>query len=262
MCNENNKKSIVKAHINSNKEISTNIYEMIFVQEDISKNAKPGQFVNIYCKSEAMILPRPISICEVNTDEKTVKIVYAVVGKGTKEMSKLKKGDTIEVLGPLGNGFTIDEDSTLNIVVGGGVGTPPMLELVKRLPGKTTAFLGFRSEPYLVEEISKYATVHVATDDGKYGQKGSVIDLMNMNDAKGQIIYSCGPKPMLKALKEWANDKNILAQISLEERMGCGVGSCVGCVVKIKEDNEQGWIYKKACKDGPVFLSKEVMFDE
>ncbi len=262
MCVDNSKKKVVEAAVKDNSEIAQGIYALSFEQKEIAALTKPGQFVNIYCKSQALLLPRPISICEVDAESGLVKIVYAVVGKGTKELAEIKAGDTVKVLGPLGNGFRLDPSVDQSILVSGGVGTPPMIELAKRLPGKITAYVGFRSEPYLIEELQKYATVHIATDDGAAGFKGNVIELMNKHEASAQMIYSCGPKPMLKALKAWSEKNGVPAQLSLEERMGCGVGSCVGCVVRIKDDSPQGWTYKKVCKDGPVFDSEEVMFDE
>jgi len=243
----------------SNKEIARDVFEMIIANETIPMETKPGQFINLYCQSGAKMLPRPISICEVNKDEKWVKIVYAVVGEGTKDFSLLQSGDSIEVLGPLGNGYTIHpcEES---ILVGGGVGTPPLVELAKKIQGKIFIYLGFRTNPYLIEELKKYGEVYVATDDGSVGHHGTVIELMKKQEVTGQQLYACGPKPMLKALQDFAIEKNIEAQLSLEERMGCGFGACVGCVCKIKADNEAGYTYKKVCKDGPVFDAKEVLF--
>ncbi|PKM94391.1 MAG: dihydroorotate dehydrogenase electron transfer subunit [Firmicutes bacterium HGW-Firmicutes-1] len=242
-----------------NNQIAEGVFEIVFESDSISSEAKPGQFVNLYSSSGSMLLPRPISICEVNPEEQWVKLVYAVVGEGTKEFSTLGKGSYIDVLGPVGNGYTI-ETCEGSILVGGGVGTPPLLELAKRIEGKKTIYLGFRSNPYLINELKKYGEVFVATDDGSEGHHGTVIELMNQTSAIGQRIYACGPKPMLKALQQWAAERNIPTQLSLEERMGCGFGACVGCVCKIKADNEVGYIYKKVCKDGPVFDAKEVLF--
>lgn len=259
MCVET-KKARESCKIIKHNEIAAGIFEMVVATTDIPKEAKAGQFVNIYCKSDARLLPRPISICEVDTKEHWLKLVYAVVGNGTKEISKLKVGEEIDVLGPLGNGYSIKEDSKVSLLVGGGVGTPPLVELAKQIKGKKMIYLGFRTEPYLVEELKKYGDVYVATDDGSVGHKGNVIELMNKTRATGDVIYSCGPSPMLSAVKDWANEKGIEAWLSLEERMGCGFGACVGCVFKIKADNENGFTYKKVCKDGPVFDAKEVLF--
>lgn len=247
----------VSCTIKSNVEFAEDIFEMLIEWKDVA-TVKPGQFVNLYCESEAMLLPRPISICEVDRETGIMKLVYAAISSGTKSFAKLKAGEEIELLGPLGNGYQIVECNE-SILVGGGVGTPPLVELAKRIKGKKSIYLGFRTNPYLVEELKKYGDVYVATDDGSMGYKGTVVKLMDQTGAMGQQLYACGPKPMLKALQVWAQEHHIEAQFSLEERMGCGFGACVGCVCKIKADNEFGYVYKKVCKDGPVFDAKEVL---
>lgn len=265
MCQDTKKKKL-NGIVVSNKQIANGIYEMVFEQPIVADKTTAGQFINLYCKSRAHILPRPISICEVDKENGTVKIVYAVVGYGTQEFSQLTKGEEVQVLGPLGNGFCVADNKENNsrmILVGGGVGTPPMLELAKSLEQDCTVVLGYRTEPYLVEEFKKYADkVLVATDDGSYGYKGTVVDLMNKESVTGDMLYACGPKPMLKALQKWCEEKDIEGQLSLEERMGCGFGACVGCVVKIRETGAEDWTYKKVCKDGPVFFAREVVFDD
>jgi dihydroorotate dehydrogenase electron transfer subunit len=256
-------KEIKHAMIQENRMIAPGMYSMTLQAEDIAKLAKPGQFVNLYCKGEARLLPRPISICEINKEEGTINLIYAVVGKGTGEFSQLEEGDTVEVLGPLGNGFMIDENKKKHIVVGGGVGTPPLLELVKHLKGEIDVYLGFRSYPILVEDFESLgARVHIATEDGSVDFKGNVLELMKKENANGDIIYACGPKPMLKAVSEWAASNDIPMQVSLEERMACGIGACVGCVCKTKKKEDKDWQHRKVCKDGPVFWHTEVIWDE
>lgn len=259
MCNEN-KRAKIESYILENGEISPGIFKMVVASNRIESTAKPGQFVNLYCREGSRILPRPISICEIDKEKNTLSLVYGVVGKGTKEFSDMKAGEYIGLLGPLGSGFKIDDQVDDHIIVGGGLGVPPLLELIKHLKGQIKVYLGFRSEPYLVEEFEKYGVkVEIATDDGSSGFKGTVVDLMRHNKESGKMIYSCGPKPMLKAVADWAMENDISAQLSLEERMGCGIGTCVGCVVRIK--NEDSWDYKKVCVDGPVFWSEEVVWD-
>jgi len=256
-------KEIKHALILDNQLIADNIYKMTLEADGIAREVKAGQFVNLYCKGEAKLLPRPISICEIDKDRGRITLVYGVVGQGTKEFSTLKAGEKIEVLGPLGNGFKIDESKAKNIIVGGGMGTPPLVELVKQLKGEKEVYLGFRSQSILLEAFKVYgANVHVATEDGSEGFKGNVLELLKKNNAKGEIIYSCGPKPMLKAIAAWAKENEIAMQVSLEERMACGIGACVGCVCKIKEKDELDWQHKKVCKDGPVFWSDEVVWDD
>lgn len=258
---EGNYKNKLTAEVLENTEIFTGIYKMIVSAVSIAESAAAGQFVNLYCKDASRLLPRPISICEVDKKTGTLIFVYDVVGKGTEEFSNMKAGDNIQLLGPLGNGFNIDNKIKEHILVGGGVGIPPLLELCKNLEGNKKVYLGFRTGNFLIEEFEKYGTeVYIATDDGSFGKKGTVVDLLEEQNVDGQMIYTCGPKPMLRAVANFARNRNISAQASLEERMACGIGTCVGCVVKIKKDNS--WEYKKVCVDGPVFLSEEILWDE
>ncbi len=247
----------------SQKEIAQNIFCMKLQCNEIAKIALPGQFINLYCKEGKMLLPRPISICEIDKEIGIVTLVYAVVGKGTKSFSRLKKGDTIKILGPLGNGFKIDKSVKIHILIGGGIGVPPLVELSKHLKGEVYAFLGFAHSPILTKELeSNGAKVFVATEDGSVGFKGNVIELLDKENIKGNMIYGCGPRPMLKAVSKWAKEKGMKAQISMEERMACGIGVCVGCTCKIKKKDEKDWQNRKICTDGPVFWSEEVIWDE
>lgn len=249
-----------KSYILENKEISPGIFKMVVASNRIESIALPGQFVNLYCKEGSRLLPRPISICEIDRDINTLTFVYGLVGKGTEEFSRMKPGEYIDLLGPLGNGFKMEKDINRHILVGGGIGIPPLLQLCKELKGEKEVYLGYRSGQFLAEEFQKHgAKVFIATDDGSFGHKGTVVDILNETKATGDMLYSCGPKPMLKAVARWAEKNGIKAQLSLEERMGCGIGTCVGCVVRIK--NEDTWEYKKVCKDGPVFYAEEVVWD-
>lgn len=257
MCNSN-KRGRISSRIVSNDSIATDVYEMIVECPEIVAQAAAGQFVNLYCHHQGRLLPRPISICEIDYDNGTLHLVYAILGNGTAEFSTYKQGEVIDVMGPFGNGFDTSYEDDV-VIVGGGVGTPPMVELAKTLKGNKTIVVGFRTEPYLVERLEKYGRVHVATDDGSVGFKGHVVALMTAQGIEGRI-YACGPTPMLKGLKAYAKEKGLKASLSLEERMGCGFGGCVGCVTKIVADSELGFTYKKVCKDGPVFLAEEVLF--
>ena len=249
-------KKVVLGKILLNDCIEKDVYKMVIQQEEAAKNVAPGQFVNLYTKSESMLLPRPISICEVGDD--TLTLVYGVVGQGTKEFSSYVAGDTIKLTTALGNGFTPAE-AAVHVLVGGGIGVPPLVELAKHLKGSKIAVIGFREAPFLVERLEELGVkVYVATDNGAHGFKGNVVDLMESEDIVGDYYYSCGPKPMLRALTSWCESKGKPVQVSLEERMGCGYGACVGCVCKTKAANEVGYEQKKVCKDGPVFLGSEV----
>jgi len=247
----------------SNQQIAPNIFDMTISAAEIVKYAKPGQFVNLYTKDSKTLLPRPISIAEIDTQNERLRLVYAVVGKGTNEFSKLKAGDSIEIMGPLGTGFTIDNNLSEHIIIAGGIGTPPMLELAKNLNGNIKAYLGFKSNPILINDFKKLGVdIHIATDDGNYGFKGTNIDLLKQENPKAQMYYACGPKIMLKAAAKWANENNLLMQVSMEERMGCGIGACVGCVCKIKQKDSEDWNNTRVCTTGPVFWSNEVVWDE
>ena len=241
----------------SQKEIGKDIFDMVLSFPKGAKEARPGQFLAMYCNDATKLLPRPISICGIDAEAGTLRVVYRIAGEGTREFSKMKQGDTLEVMGPLGNGFAMKEGKA--ILVGGGIGIPPMLELAKQLSAEKTVVLGYRDELFLKDEFEKTAEVAVATEDGSFGTKGTVIDAIRENAITGDIIYACGPMPMLKALAEYASEHDMEAQISLEERMACGIGACLGCICKTKEkDHHTNVNNSRICKDGPVFLSTEV----
>jgi len=246
-----------KTRVLSQSKIASDVYSIWLETKDIACDAKPGQFVSVYSNDGTKLLPRPISICEVNSNEGILRLVYRVVGVGTKEFSKYKSGDTVEVLGPLGNGFPLSNHSA--ILIGGGIGIPPMLELSKNLSGKKQIILGYKDELFLNDELSQYGYVYVSTEDGSRGVRGNVIDTIKANRVTGDVIYACGPAPMLKAVKSYAEENNIKAWLSLEEKMACGVGACLACVCKTKEIDEHSNVYNaRVCKEGPVFSSEEV----
>ncbi len=248
-----------RAVIVSQKCIGTDIYDMVLSFPRGAKEAKPGQFIAMYCEDGTKLLPRPISICGIDAENGTLRVVYRIAGEGTRLFSKMKEGDSLEVLGPLGNGFTMKEEKA--IIVGGGIGIPPMLELAKQLSCEKTVVLGYRDELFLKEEFDACTDVVVATEDGSCGTKGTVIDAINEANVDGAVIYACGPMPMLKALAEYAEAHDMEAQISLEERMACGIGACLGCICKTKKkDHHTNVNNQRICKDGPVFDAKEVVF--
>lgn len=254
-------KSVETANILKNKRISDNIFDMLLYCPQIAENSIAGQFVNVYTGRGEYILPRPISICEADKQKKTIRLVYQVVGSGTKIFSEFKENDSIQILGPLGNGFSLNPLGN-HVIIGGGIGIPPLLELVKNLKGNIYVFLGSRTIPVLKDEFEKYSNyVYVSSDDGSSGFHGNVMQLVNNINPSVDYIYACGPKVMLNAVSKWAYEKNIDAQISMEERMACGIGACVGCAVKIRKKDKEDWENLKVCKDGPVFLSSEVVWD-
>ena len=247
------------AKVVSQECIGTGVYSMV-IQTEAAKEAIAGQFISIYCKDKTKLLPRPISICEIHKENSTLRIVYRVVGGGTKEMSTYKAGDDIELIGPLGNGF-MQREGKKAVLIGGGIGIPPMVQLAAELKDKAPVQIvaGYRDELFLTEELESYGTLYIATEDGSRGTKGTVIDAMKAQTVEGDVIYACGPTPMLKAVKAYAHEKGMECQISLEERMACGIGACLACVCQSKDkDHHTNVNNKRICKDGPVFLAEEV----
>lgn len=244
------------AKVISQECIATDIYSM-WIKTSIAKEAKPGQFISVYTKNDAKLLPRPISICEINDEKNALRIVYRTVGYGTNEFSGYKKDDDVVILGPLGNGF--EKGNKKAILIGGGIGIPPMLQLAKELDCEKTIVLGYRDELFLNDEISKYGNVVIATEDGSTGTKGNVIDAIKAQGVEGDVIYSCGPIPMLRGIKAYARENDITAYISMEEKMACGVGACLGCVCKSKEVDDHSKVNnKRICADGPVFNAEDI----
>ena len=251
-------KKQVMAEIIRHTSLSDGIFDMTLKAEEIAKEAKAGQFISVYLNNKSKILPRPISICGIDKEAGTLRIVYRTVGDGTKELSDYKEGEMVKILGPLGNGFTQKDKKA--ILIGGGIGIPPMLELMKQLDCDKTAVLGYRdSDMFLKDEFEAVGDVVISTEDGSFGTKGNVIDAIKEQGVEGSIIYACGPTPMLRGIKAYAEEMGIEAQISMEERMACGIGACLACVCKSKDvDSHSHDHNKRVCKDGPVFDAREV----
>ena len=251
-----------KAVVTEQREIAQDIYSLWLHAEEIAKEARPGQFVSVYCQDESRILPRPISICEIDKESGRIRLVYRVAGEGTKEFSEYDSGDTLEIVGPLGNGFPLDRGYEKVFLIGGGIGVPPMVELAEQLPGKKIVISGYRGgELFLKEELSRNAELYVATEDGSAGTKGNVIDAIRENHLTADAIFACGPTPMLKALKAYAQEQGLDCYLSLEERMACGIGACLACVCKSMDIDEHTNVKnKRVCKDGPVFAAEEIDF--
>ena len=246
------------AQVISQEQLAAGIFSLV-LKTSAAKYAVPGQFISIFSNDGSKLLPRPISICEIDSEAETLRVVYRVAGKGTLEFSGLAAGDQVEVMGPLGNGFPLEGQHPM--VVGGGIGVPPMLELAKQLTGSVTAVMGYRNDDlFLTEEFTdQVAELCIATDDGSVGTHGTVVDAIRENELDADVIYACGPKPMLRALAAYAAQKGIKCYVSMEERMACGVGACLGCVCQsTKVDDHSHVNNKRVCKDGPVFLSTEV----
>ena len=252
------KKTITKVW--QQTEIAPQIFDL-WLETELAQDARPGQFVGLYPKSGAELLPRPVSICEADKTNNRLRLVYRIAGKGTKEFSHLKAGGKIAVLGVLGNGFPLGKAEGKKVfLMGGGIGIPPMLELAKAMDEKKQILLGYRNKDlFLEEDLEKYGDVYVATEDGSVGTKGTVMDIIKAYSLQADMIMACGPMPMLRAIKEYAAKQGMDAYISLEERMACGVGACLGCVCKTTEEDAHSHVHNaRICTEGPVFEAGEV----
>ena len=247
----------------SQEMLADGIFSM-WLRTEAAQTAVPGQFISMYTNDGTKLLPRPISICEIDKEEGALRVVYRVTGEntGTKQFSEAKAGDVIPVIGPLGNGFPLEKaEGKKAFLMGGGIGVPPILELSKQLKQcEKQIVMGYRdANTFLKEQFEANGTVYVSTEDGSVGTKGNVMDAIRENGLTADIIYACGPTPMLRAIKNFAEENGIECYISLEERMACGIGACLACVCKSKEKDHHTNVHnKRICKDGPVFLSTEV----
>lgn len=238
------------------KEIAPNIVEMKIQNAALAKEAKPGQFLHIKCgDSTSMPLRRPISICDVSGD--VIRFIFEVKGRGTKALFA-STDEQLDVLGPVGNGFSVDNARYQKpAVIGGGIGVYPLYFLTKQLQS-ANVYLGFRNRSLvtLEDDFNQAAKgVFVATDDGSYGHHGFALDLLkrDFENERFDVLYACGPKGMLKAIKAFAEEAGIPCQISLEERMGCGIGACLTCTCKSSDGD-----HVRVCRNGPVFWTEEV----
>ena len=247
----------------SQEMLAPDIYSM-WLQTEAASEAKPGQFISMYTNDGSKLLPRPISICEIDRAAGRLRVVYRVTGKdtGTEQFSKMSAGDTVPVIGPLGNGFPYEKAEGKRVfLMGGGIGVPPILELAKQMEcAKKQIIVGYRdAQTFLREAFEQNGELYISTEDGSVGTKGNVMDAIRENGLAADMIYACGPTPMLRAIKTYAEENGIECYISLEERMACGIGACLACVCKSKEKDHHSNVHnKRICKDGPVFLSTEV----
>ena len=255
-----------------NEEVAKNYMMMEIKSENIARKAVPGQFVHISLNEKVNgnknitndpLLRRPFSIHDVDVERGIVKILYKVVGKGTFLLSRKRANDVLSIMGPLGNGFAIKKDIAKAAIVAGGIGVAPMYFLLKALLKngvEVDFYLGAlsKSEILLVDEIKSLGVeLHVATDDGSIGEKGRVTDLLHKNLKAVDVTYTCGPKLMMREVVKIALAKGIPVQVSMEEKMACGIGACLSCVCKVK--NNEHFEYKRVCAEGPVFDGKSVM---
>ena len=247
----------------SQEQLADGIFSL-WLQTEASQEARPGQFISMYTNDGSKLLPRPISICEIDKENGRLRMVYRVTGEntGTEQFSKLTAGDTVPVIGPLGNGFPLEKAvGKKAFLMGGGIGVPPILELAKQMEcDKKQIVVGYRdAQTFLKEEFEANGELYISTEDGSVGTKGNVMHAIAENNLEADVIFACGPTPMLRAIKNYAEANGIECYISLEERMACGIGACLACVCKSKEKDHHSNVHnKRICKDGPVFLSTEV----
>lgn len=255
----------LKCKLIKKEKLIDGIYKFSVEAPEIAKSAKAGQFLEIkVSETGEPFLRRPISIFNLDKENGIVEFIFQVKGKGTELLKQREVGDMIDIMGPLGLGtFKVQEYNNVAII-GGGIGTYPLYELTKELKGKANlnVYLGFRDKTLVscekeFEEIGLNKLV-VTTDDGSYKEKGFAIDFMkkDIEEHRVDMIFACGPLPMLRAVREYAIKENIPCQISLEERMGCGIGACLGCAVKVISGKEPR--FGHVCKEGPVFDAQNV----
>lgn len=240
------------------KRLTETIYILEIDRSVISEEILPGQFFHIKCGDG--YLRRPISVCDVQ--DNILKIAFEVRGKGTRSLTELKKGDEIDILGPLGNGFKLGYEKIC--VVGGGIGVFPLLYLLRKSNGRKDAVLGFmcKDKVVLEKEFKDMCDNLIITcDDGSYGVKGFVTDSLvkHLENSKFDIVYTCGPEKMMRRVYGICKEHNIPCQVSLEERMGCGIGACLVCVCETKQ--KEGFKNIRVCKDGPCIWGDEVYYD-
>jgi dihydroorotate dehydrogenase electron transfer subunit len=235
--------------------LADGLFSLTMEAPAIAALAAPGQFVHIAC-GEGNLLRRPISICDFQGDR--IRVVYQVKGDGTKWLSTRKAGDTLDMLGPLGRGFDLSHLGEKPVFVGGGIGVPPMLACMKKARSagaNPSAILGFRTRDLVIleQDFRDVGQTDIATDDGSYGTHGFVSDLLQAHSGDFTAVCCCGPRGMLKALADIAAAAGLPCQVSMEERMGCGVGACLVCACDMADGTR-----KHVCKDGPVFDAEEV----
>lgn len=247
-------KKVRLMHVSKITPIATDTIELVLNNAEVAQLAIPGQFLHIAVPGHT--LRRPISIANVNGD--TVTILFKTIGSGTKALASINEGDVLDVLGPNGNGFPIDTiKPSIVLLIGGGIGVPPLYYLAKTLKRKgcqVISVLGFQTKDYVFYEkqFKAIGKTYIVTDDGSYGHKGLVTDVLDDITEPFETYFSCGPLPMLKAVRDYLSETP--GYLSLEERMGCGIGACYACVIPTNDKNG----YKKICQQGPVFKSEVV----
>lgn len=257
------KKLVVKGTvlINENASDSGNVKRMVLKAPQIADIAEPGQFIHVKKEFSANFLRRPFGVADVDKAQGTITMIYRLVGKGTHEYAQMKQGDILSILGPIGNGFELKESKTGRpLLIGGGVGIAPLIYLARQLQGqKPILLIGGKTkdevfwEKYLKEFADK---IYITTDDGSVGFKGFTVQLLPQIFAENNIenIYTCGPMIMMESIAKFAYEQDVDCQVSLEKRMACGIGVCLGCTFEGKLTHKR----RKVCTEGPVFPAREV----
>lgn len=258
---------LVMAELVKKEQLKPDIYKFSVKAPSIVKEARPGNFIEIRVTDQLdPFLRRPISIYNLDKENGILEFIFQVKGKGTEILAKREEGKTVDIVGPIGYGTFKYEDYEKIAIIGGGIGVFPLYELAKCAKAddkNVTTYLGFRSKDFVVleEEFAKVSDeLILTTDDGSYAQKGFAINYLEKDIEAGKIdaIYACGPLPMLKAVQKLAIEKELPCQISLEEKMACGLGVCLGCAVKTAKSPKDAPEYWHVCKAGPVFNAKDV----
>lgn len=253
------KYDVMLCKILQKKQLTADIFDFTVDAGALAKSAQPGQFAHLYVPGKT--LRRPISICEIDRTRETLRFVFQIRGEGTAQLAALNPGDTFDILAPLGHGFSLGDTGRKAAFVGGGIGVPPLLEAAKAFGANATVITGFRNQEAIIlkEDFEKNGNhVIVATDDGSFGHHGLVTDCLADLDA--DVIFACGPMMMLKAVCSIAQRRNVPCQVSLEERMACGVGACLGCAVRLRRETGEEY-YGHVCKDGPVFDFQRLVWE-
>ncbi len=253
-------KKYIEGVVVSNTEVGSKLIELKIYVGEMASYCKPGQFASIYVNDKSKILPRPISISEIDIEKDILTFVIQIVGDGTKQLADLRKSEVVSLLVALGNGYNFKNTSGLVYLIGGGVGIPPLVQTYNDLKSKgleVKVILGFRSETFLTNKFEEKDLL-ICTDDGSLGFKGNVVEKLKTLETPTEI-FSCGPKLMLKGVVDYAKEYGVKTQISMEERMACSVGVCLGCVIKVRKNDEE--VTKKVCVDGPVFRGEEIIFE-
>ncbi|MEW6276115.1 MAG: dihydroorotate dehydrogenase electron transfer subunit [Bacillota bacterium] len=259
--------------ISRQEKLAADCYRISFISPEIAGLARPGQFLHVRINPGLEpLLRRPFSVHAVNQRTGEIALLYRVVGRGTRLLAQKKKGDLLDLIGPLGRGFTLPAAGQNVALVAGGIGIAPLYFLLQTLAGAGNSpdvLLGARTAGELflaseVRELAGKAAVLAATDDGSYGHRAPVTELLAklLAEKKVEIVYACGPAAMLKVVASLLEQYGVDGEISLEERMGCGVGACLSCVCKMRDKKGQDVSYRRVCLEGPVFKAREVVWQD